>query len=1050
MEPDRWRAVERLYHQALEHPAGERGAFLEGACAGDDALRGVVESLLAVHGRAEGFLETPAVELAAPALAEAASPDGMWADMLERLRAALANRYVVERELGHGGMARVYLAQDRKHRRRVAVKLMRPELAAAIGSDRFLREIETAARLNHPHILPLFDSGEASGLLYYVMPFVDGESLRDRLTREKQLPLEDALRIAREVADALSYAHALGVVHRDIKPENILLEADHAVVSDFGIARAITASGAVKLTPSGVAIGTAPYMSPEQAGRNDEVDGRSDIYSLGCVLYEMLAGEPPFTGPTLESIVRQHLAAEPPAVTAIRKTVPAAVEAAIRRALAKAPADRFLTGAEFARALETGVGVLRRARRRLSQFALPIVLVVVSFALATAALYQRVTRRPVLDPDIVAVAPFDVFDTKFELWHEGLVDYLSRNLGGAGPLRTVSPTVVLRRWQGRADPTAATDLGRLTGARLVLFGQLIGVGSDTARLRVTVFDASTGRALAEPERVGVADRIDRLADSVTMDVLRSLGRMGLGSSFRLPSGGTRSLAALKGFLEGEQQLRRFSLDSAQAAYEEAVKDDSTFALALSRLGLVRGWRGEEVGPLGLKAGRFNHGLAPRDSLLILADSLEAASDDTLDAAYWFHRVRKFVTLEEASRRYPDDPQVWYELGEARFHLGYVVGSTAQQTVDAFDRAIALDSLFAPAYFHPVQLALERNDTAAAERYITRYLQLTANVSEGAGLRVVSQLLDRAQASSAGLQAVLDTASANVLFDAWRTVQRWPDSAEVAVRLLRLLATGHRGVGLSADTARTRYLLTTELLFRGHLRAARSMAGSRFGVPFAELAVIGAIPADSAAQGFNRWLGATNERSVVADPPWVARCYRSFLAAEWLARARDTVALLSLLRRGESVARSTRSIPRLVDAWADTGLAHAALALARRDTADALRRFLAFPDSLCSGFYAALSPSLAPLKRIRFELLAATGRDRDAASVVDRQVTLPLTLSAIIGTLERARAAERLGDRSGALHAYQFVIAVWRNADPELGAYVAEARAAVKRLIGAGP
>jgi eukaryotic-like serine/threonine-protein kinase len=1041
MEPERWRDVERLYHQALERPEGERDAFLEGACTGDVELRRAVESLLEVHGEAEAFLEIPAVELAAPALAAAASPDDTWGARLERLRTALADQYVVERELGAGGMARVYLAQDRKHRRHVAMKVLKPEVAAALGADRFLREIETAARLNHPHILPLFDSGGATGLLYYVMPFVEGESLRDRLTREKQLPLEDALQIAREVADALSYAHTLGVVHRDIKPENILLEAGHAVVTDFGIARAITVSGPVKLTPSGVAIGTAPYMSPEQADQSDELDGRSDIYSLGCVLYEMLAGKPPFTGPTMQSIVHQHLAAEPPPVTTIRATVPTTVEAVIHRALAKAPADRFATGGEFAKALDTG-----GAHRRLLRLALTIVLIGAPLALVAAALFDRFTR-PVLDSNVVAVAPFDVFDTKLELWREGLVDYLSRNLGGAGPLRTVSPTVVLRRWRGRADPTAASELGRLTGARVVLFGQLIGVGSDSARLRVTVFDASADRVLAEPERSGAVDRIDRLADSVTMDVLRSLGRTGTGTTLRLPSGGTRSLPALKAFLKGEQLLRRFSLDSAQAAYEEAVRGDSTFALALSRLGLVRGWRGQPGGPLALLAGRFNHGLAPLDSLLILSDSLEAASDDTLDTTYWFHRVRKFTTLEEASRRYPDDPQVWYELGEARFHLGYVVGSTPQQTVEAFDRAIALDSAFAPAYFHPVQLAFERNDTAAARRNINRYLQLTANVSEGAGLRVVARLLDRAEASSRELEAVLDTASANVLFDAWRTVQRWPDSAEVGVRLLRLLAAGHRGVGISADTVRTRYLLATELLFRGHLREARTMVASRFGVPFAELAVIGAIPADSAQQAFDGWLHASNERSVVADPPWVARCYRSFLAAEWWARRRDTVALMSLLHRGDSVARSARSIPRLVDAWADTSLARAALALARRDTTEALRRFLAFPDSLCSGFYAALSPSLAPLKRIRFELLTATGRTRDAASLADRQVTLPLTIAAVVGTLERARAAEVLGDRSGALRAYQFVIAVWRNADPELGAYVAEARAGLNRLAG---
>src|SRR5438128_8778982 len=226
-------------------------------------------------------------------------------------------------------MATVYLAHDLRHDRPVALKVLRPELAAAIGPERFLREIQIAARLTHPNILPLHDSGEAEGLLYYVMPYVEGESLRDRLGREKQLPLDDALQIAREVADALSYAHSHDVIHRDVKPENVLLEAGHAVVSDFGIARAITAAGTEKQTQTGIAVGTPAYMSPEQAVGSKDLDGRSDLYSLGCVLYEMLAGQPPFTGPTVESVVHQHLTAEARSITQIRPAVPAEVAAAL-------------------------------------------------------------------------------------------------------------------------------------------------------------------------------------------------------------------------------------------------------------------------------------------------------------------------------------------------------------------------------------------------------------------------------------------------------------------------------------------------------------------------------------------------------------------------------------------------------------------------------------------------------------------------------------------------------------------------------------------------
>jgi serine/threonine-protein kinase len=260
---------------------------------------------------------------------------------------------VIEQELGRGGMATVYRARDRKHDRRVAVKVLRPQLAASLGAARFLYEIKSAAGLVHPHILPLHDSGEAGGFLYYVMPFVEGESLRDRLTREQQLPLEDALQIARAIADALAYAHSHDLVHRDIKPENILFEAGHAVLSDFGIARAITAAAREHLTETGLAIGTPAYMSPEQASGAERIDGRSDIYALGCVLYEMLAGEPPFTGPTPQAILAKRLTDPVPDLCRVRDTVPVAVSDALRQALARVPADRFATAVQFADALSS-------------------------------------------------------------------------------------------------------------------------------------------------------------------------------------------------------------------------------------------------------------------------------------------------------------------------------------------------------------------------------------------------------------------------------------------------------------------------------------------------------------------------------------------------------------------------------------------------------------------------------------------------------------------------------------------------------------------------
>jgi eukaryotic-like serine/threonine-protein kinase len=284
-------------------------------------------------------------------------------DAVTRLATVLTDRYRIERQIGAGGMATVYLAEDVKHHRKVAIKVLHAELSAVLGPDRFLKEIELTANLQHPHILPLFDSGSADGLLYYVMPYVDGETLRDRLDRDKQLSIADAVRIASEVADALEYAHSRGVVHRDIKPENILLQNGHALVADFGIALAVQQAGGQRMTQTGLSLGTPQYMSPEQAMGEREIGPRSDIYSLGAVTYEMLSGEPPFTGPSAQAIVAQVITGEPKSLTLRRKTVPVHVADAVTVALEKLPADRFASASEFATALASSTGRVSRATR---------------------------------------------------------------------------------------------------------------------------------------------------------------------------------------------------------------------------------------------------------------------------------------------------------------------------------------------------------------------------------------------------------------------------------------------------------------------------------------------------------------------------------------------------------------------------------------------------------------------------------------------------------------------------------------------------------------
>jgi serine/threonine-protein kinase len=342
---DRWTEVEPLVDQLLDQEPERRLQELGRIRSGDPMLADEVERLLHAITESEQYLREAAASYASPLISDVARGD-------ELSPGARLDRYEIIRQLGRGGAATVYLAQDRKHDRQVAIKVARAEVAAVLGAERFLREIRFAAQLQHPNILPLHDSGESDGMLYYVMPYIEGESLRDRLNREQQLPLSDAVEIAGEVADALGHAHVRGLVHRDIKPENILLSGEHALVADFGIARAMAAAGGDRLTEAGVILGTPEYMSPEQAAGESELDGRSDIYSLGCVVYEMLAGEPPFTAATVGGVIAQKMVDPVPSLRTVRDTLPIRVERAVMRALGRMPADRFASAPGFAAALK--------------------------------------------------------------------------------------------------------------------------------------------------------------------------------------------------------------------------------------------------------------------------------------------------------------------------------------------------------------------------------------------------------------------------------------------------------------------------------------------------------------------------------------------------------------------------------------------------------------------------------------------------------------------------------------------------------------------------
>ena len=636
-----------------------------------------------------------------------------------RLAAALADRYRIERELGQGGMATVYLAHDIKHDRKVALKVLRPELAASLGHERFLREITTTANLRHPHILPLYDSGEADTFLYYVMPFVEGETLRDRLDREKQLPLDDARTIATELADALSYAHGRGVIHRDIKPENILLESGHAVVADFGITRAVTAAGAESLTQTGMAIGTPAYMSPEQAAGEQDLDGRSDLYALGCVTYEMLAGQPPFTGPTAASIVGQHLAVPPRPITELRAALPAAIAEALQRALAKSAADRFATPTAFAAALRADA---RPPAARLPRRVIAAAVAVLALAVAGVAWLALHGRRNTgLDSDVIAVLPFRVGGNPAPAYlRESMLDLLQARLSGATGPRTVEPRTLLAAWRRAVgnesedlSEDASRELARSLGAGRVLLGSAIATPTELT-LSGTLLRVSDGRQLARESVGGAPDSIAVLVNRLTAALL--IGEAGEGRD-RSAGLAAAPLDALQDYLAGRRAYRRGDYYSAMDLYSRAVARDSTFVDAAFAMVATNAW----IGTVGTTAGfraipvvsRLRDRLSERDRSLFLAIPWVGPSYPRPST-----NAEIIAQAQRGADSAADSPDHWLLLGQvlAAYGASASVTDWPARAAAALDRAIALDSSFALAIQWRIYAAMEAGDTAATRRY----------------------------------------------------------------------------------------------------------------------------------------------------------------------------------------------------------------------------------------------------------------------------------------------------------------------------------------------
>jgi tetratricopeptide (TPR) repeat protein len=633
---------------------------------------------------------------------------------LDQLQDTLGDRYQLEDELGSGGQGAVFRAHDRRLSRTVAIKFLRPEIAPLIGPDRFQREIAIAASLTHPNIVPLLDSGGAPPHLYYTMPLVQGESLRARLRREQQLPVEDALRIVGDVAAALDYAHARGYVHRDIKPENILLTGERAIVLDFGIARAIEVAGDDSITSGNLVIGTPMYMSPEQGSGHKQLDGRTDIYSLACVLYEMLAGAPPFTGATPQAVIARHLMDPPPSLSIVRRSVSPALEEVIDKALSKAPADRYATAAEMMHALADAkrhpggrARTLRRARRG------ALVLVPAAIALVGGLVFSR---APALNPNRVVVFPLG--ESPPEATSEGTGIQVALMIGSAleytEPLEWVDGLPLLdTRLRKNAGLLTSADARRIAqGARAkwYLDGSVVRQ-RDSVTVIVRLNDASGDSVISRRSATRPAPQAAQAGLAAVNQLLPGL--LSPGQRIDLSALENRHPAAVASWLQGERAYRSFNFEEALEFEKRAVADDSALAVAALRGAQAASWLNDvpQAEALAQVALRGVDLLPSR--MTNFARGFHAYLTGQADSAVQW--------LTRAVQQSPDWPEAHMALGEVYYHLLPSVSGPHDSLAHAEFLLAAADTGFSPPRFHLAEHALRHDTPANAARMVNDFL-----------------------------------------------------------------------------------------------------------------------------------------------------------------------------------------------------------------------------------------------------------------------------------------------------------------------------------------
>jgi tetratricopeptide (TPR) repeat protein len=986
-------------------------------------------------------------------------------DRLRTIQQVLGERYAIQSTLGSGGMAVVYLADDRKHHRRVAIKVLRPELALEVGPERFLREIEVTAQLSHPHILPLYDSGGAGSVLYYVMPYVEGESLRQRLAREGQLPVEDALAITRDVAAALSYAHGRGITHRDIKPENIMLSGSQAIVADFGIAGVV--AGDAGLTRTGLVVGTPAYMSPEQAAGDRVVDGRSDLYALASVLYEMLGGEPPHTGPSPQAILARQLSGEVRPLRPLRHAVTPAMERVVHRALAPAAADRFPTVLAFSDALARAAGrrtsrasvewvlKLRFRRRWLAPALAAVVVVAAGIGIVTLLRSGVATGSP--EPGL-AIFPFRATGADGEQWTEQLPDLLATILDGTPGLRVADPWSLWRplrptrdaRALSPADPSEAERLARGAGVDRYVLGAVREAGL-TLQLSVRLYRVGRDAPLESFTVDGSAAALDSLAQRLAVALIARVAGAEAAETPSFNPYGTVSADALKAFLGAREAARRGRIDSAEAAIDRVLTLDSTFALgiveAIGIKSVAAQLRGDffEFMDLAERAARHAAGLGARDRLRVEA-TLATVRTDGAAAAAAPPPPRRLIEMDST------DMRAWNRLGYVHLVYGWQYGRGPRDALAALDRAVALDPTYVPGLAAHAQVAvnLDGPGAAAAELAALRLADTASALSRGARLAM------RAVTSAdAGFEVFADSI-AHLSSREWAPILRVlraqrPERAEMVLARARATAApGEQAYQVDGEWAR---LLAAE----GRTRDLDSLvAGGAFRTfdqfrmvqrYLVAAALTGVGDTGVARRAANALAEYVRPESALADfdtkPVWwtgwlVAAFNATFGDTAVTARWRD--ALETLPRGGtprdyigalqaDLDARRLARHGELDSALALSGLAHELWTIHTENDLEAL-----------------------PAPMIRFHsamLLLATERPDSAAALL-RSLVPPTTWMGFLtarASYELGRIEAQRGNRDEAARHYQMALRLWERGGPEVADWRGVARAGLADLVG---